>query len=96
MIREPDRTGDIPGGVIDGHEASQIPQELQVTKHSVGYTEVVLSCGDRIRLYLYVDRFRWSSDLQQFTPEYRVVSEVQPRELGAASITSVLQDCWRC
>ena len=72
------------------------PAELAVVQHSVGYTEVVLSSGDRIRLHLFVDRFRWSEDFQSFTPDYRVVTEVQPKDMSPERISGALQECWRC
>lgn len=82
-----------PLPVVEGIESNP---ELSVVEHTVGYTEVVLSNGDRLRLRLYVDHFRFDPAEQTFAPTYRVVTEIQPRVVTGAQLRAALAECWRC
>lgn len=60
-------------------QAPDMPAELRVVEHRVGYSEVRLENGDLIRLHLFVDKMDWSGDNLTFSPSYRVVPEVLKR-----------------
>lgn len=84
-----------PIPMIESSGGGQVPAEIAVVEHSVGYTEVVLTNGDRLRLRLFVDKFTFDPECNTYTPTYRVVSEVQVREVRG-DIHAVLEECWRC
>lgn len=73
-----------------------MPEELKVVEHNVGYTEVVLANGDRLRLHLFVHTFHYSAEEHSYSPEFRVVSERQPRAMTPVQIQGTLEGCWRC
>lgn len=74
-------------------DGSIVPAELQVVEHTVGYTEVVLANGDRLRLRLYVDKFTFDPRDNSYAPTYRVVSELQIREVRG-NVEAVMEGCW--
>lgn len=56
-------------------EARDLPPEIKVTEHMVGYTQVTISTGEVIRFHLFVDRLVLNRTNGQYDAEYRMVPE---------------------
>jgi len=59
--------------------SDDMPSQLRVVEHLVGYSEVRLENGDLIRLHLFVDCMTWQPEHLTYAPSYRVVPEVVKR-----------------
>lgn len=70
----------------------EMPSELRVVEHMVGYSEVRLENGDLIRLHLFVDKMDWQPEALTFTPSYHVVPEVLKR--GWAGLEQPPRGTW--
>lgn len=71
------------------------PAELAIVEHTVGYSEVVLQNGDRIRLHLFVEKFVFDAASASYMPVFRVVPELQLREVRGG-VAAHLEECYRC
>ncbi len=60
-------------------QSADMPPQLRVVEHRVGYSEVRLENGDLIRLHLFVEEMLWQPEHATYAPNYRVVPEVLKR-----------------
>lgn len=52
-----------------------LPAELAVTEHMVGYTQITINNGDVIRFHMFVDRLVLNPDNGSYEAQYRMVPE---------------------